>query len=255
MAWLFRSRNVFAKRFIRDVRMGLCSKSGPAPKPAPKTMFDKLKPFVAATCIITGAGLSLWYYEVEDEIIHTNAKSSGTSVVERVPTLGGSWDMLNVDGETITDKYFHGKYPIYYFGFTFCPEVCPRQLTRLTRAVEVLDKRWDGTGKQVEPVFVSLDPKRDSPQQVKEYLKDFSPRITGVTGSISQVRKFAQLFKVFFSEPPEDDDDYLVDHSCYFFLMDKSGEHLKIIHSDLDYRKLANEIANVIGAEQDEVKF
>jgi protein SCO1/2 len=108
---------------------------------------------------------------------------------------------------------------VMYFGFTHCPDVCPDELEKMSVAISKLDKL--GVGNMVVPIFVSVDPGRDTPEVVKKYIKEFHPRFVGLTGDDEEVKKVAKLFRIYISKSDVDKDgDYLVDHSIFFFLMD-----------------------------------
>lgn len=155
--------------------------------------------------------------------------------------VGGPFEMIECkSGRVVTDKDFHGKFMLIYFGFTHCPDICPDELEKLSSAIAKVDSvslSDDGTiatskdketvGSMVTPVFLSIDPGRDTPEVVTEYLKDFSPRFVGLTGTDEQVQKAAKAYRIYISRGEAyggDANDYLVDHSIFFFLMSPTGE-------------------------------
>merc|ERR1719361_2225259 len=111
-------------------------------------------------------------------------KKSKPSQVEHAgrALIGGDWEMLDMHGSTVTNKDFLGKYMLIYFGFTYCPDVCPRELKKLSGALDILKER--GVREHVVPLFVSVDPARDGPEQVRQYVSQFHPEILGLTGSL-----------------------------------------------------------------------
>ncbi|EPY39273.1 electon transport protein SCO1/SCO2 [Angomonas deanei] len=141
-------------------------------------------------------------------------------------SIGGPFELKDAfTGKKVTEKDFEGKWMYVYFGFTNCPDVCPEEMAKMTRVIRHLDKK---VGKDYwEPVFVSLDPKRDTPEKIKEYLSEFSPRIRGLYGTTEQVEAAARQYRVYFAIPDEEamsEDDYLIDHSIIMYLMDPSGK-------------------------------
>merc|ERR1719238_627264 len=116
------------------------------------------------------------------------------------PLIGGDWEMTDMNGNVITNKDFLGKYLLIYFGFTFCPDVCPRELTKLGKALEILENR--GVADEVVPIMCTVDPRRDGPRQVAKYIGQFHPRLVGLTGSVSQVSKFVKTMRAYYSQPP-----------------------------------------------------
>lgn len=144
------------------------------------------------------------------------------------PLLGGPWTLVDCDtGRAVTDASFHGKYTLLYFGFTHCPDICPNELVRIGDVLDKLDA--DGKSPEVVPLFVTVDPRRDTIEQMQAYKQDFHPRFKMLTGTRDQVADIAKAYRVYFSkadENEEDDDDYLVDHSIVMYLVGLNGEFL-----------------------------
>jgi protein SCO1/2 len=141
------------------------------------------------------------------------------------PALGGPWSLVSSAGQPITSGDLHGSYQLLYFGFTFCPDICPNELVKMGRVVQELDQAPETSGK-VLPVFISLDPYRDTCDQVGAYCADFHPRMLGLSGTPGQVAKAAKAYRVYFSEVDhkEGEEDYLVDHSIVIYLVGPDGE-------------------------------
>ncbi|NWR00175.1 SCO2 protein, partial [Paradoxornis webbianus] len=141
----------------------------------------------------------------------------------RALSLGqGDFQLRDTAGTARSKADFRGRWVLLYFGFTHCPDVCPEQLERLSRAVRLLEAQ-PGLP-PVQPVFVTVDPERDDAAALARYLRDFHPRLLGLTGSAQQVREVAAKFRVYVSTGPRDSDgDYLVDHSVLTFLLDPDG--------------------------------
>ena len=142
------------------------------------------------------------------------------------PSIGGPFNLLDVKtGKRVTDQDLRGKWLYIYFGFTNCPDVCPEEMAKMARVINHLDKK---VGKDYwQPIFVSLDPRRDTPAKIREYLSDFSPRIMGLVGTQEEVEEAARQYRVYFAIPDEEamsEDDYLVDHSIIMYLMDPTGK-------------------------------
>ena len=131
--------------------------------------------------------------------------------------IGGPFELVNADGETVTDQDVITEPALIYFGYTFCPDVCPLDVDRNAQAVEILEER----GTTVTPVFISIDPARDTPEVVGEFAEAMHPRMIGLTGSESQVKQASQAYRTFYNahEPQEGEEDfYLVDHSTFTYL-------------------------------------
>jgi protein SCO1 len=129
--------------------------------------------------------------------------------------IGGPFTLLDGDGRTVTDKDVLAKPALVYFGYSFCPDVCPLDNARNAAVSEDLVK----LGQDVVPIFISVDPKRDTPQVMKDYASNISPRMVGLTGTEDEVRAAASAYKVYYSIPKPDDPYYTVDHTTFTYLM------------------------------------
>src|SRR5262245_22984597 len=159
---------------------------------------------------------------------HPPDKSSrGETVVSTgTATIGGPFTLVATNGQMVTDKTYRGKWTLIYFGYTFCPDACPTVLTNLSIALNLLRNEAD----KVQPLFITVDPKRDTRQVLADYLKSFDPRIIGLTGSKEQTAAVAKAYRVYVeSSPAESSDNYLVDHSSYVYLMDPSAKFTGVI--------------------------
>jgi protein SCO1 len=159
--------------------------------------------------------------------------------------VGGPFSMVNQRGEPVTDKTFLGKPMLLFFGFTFCPDVCPAELQVMAAALEELGEK----GNDIQPIFVSIDPGRDTPQVMGAYVANFGERFIGLTGSPAQVEAMAGAYRVFYArqENKERPSDYLMDHSSIIYLMGSDGKFLKHFTYTTDARSLALGIAAALG--------
>lgn len=129
--------------------------------------------------------------------------------------LGGAFELVNGQGETVTDKQLITEPTLIYFGYTFCPDVCPLDVSRNAEAIEILEER----GQSVTPVFISIDPERDTPEVVAEYAEIMHPRMIGLTGTPEQVKVASQAYRTYYKAHDAVDDEYLVDHSTFSYLV------------------------------------
>lgn len=154
--------------------------------------------------------------------------------------VGGPFELVDTEGKPFTDKDLLGNFALIYFGFTFCPDICPDELDKITEGINLADKAVSQV--PVTPVFISVDPERDTPAAVKAYLKDFHPRFVGLTGTMEQVKKAARAYRVYFHKTNEEKGDYLVDHSIIMYMIDPNGDFLTFFGRN----NTAEDIADVI---------
>ena len=136
--------------------------------------------------------------------------------------VGGPFELIDQDRNSITNNSFPNKFKIMYFGFTFCPDVCPMGLTTISEALDSLGTK----AKHIQPIFITLDPLRDTADVLRNYKENFHESIIFLTGSLEQIRSVAKHYKVYFQKT-NNDDDYLIDHSAITFIMAPSGGYLK----------------------------
>jgi protein SCO1 len=133
--------------------------------------------------------------------------------------IGGPFELTDQNGRTVTDKDLKGEPFLVFFGFTHCPDICPTTLLELSN---VLDKLGSDADK-VHVLFISIDPERDNPIALKDYLSSFNSRLVGLTGDLPAVTTVARAYHVYFKKVPLDGGDYTMDHSALVYLMDKDG--------------------------------
>ncbi len=142
--------------------------------------------------------------------------------IEGKALVGGPFSLVDTEGKRMTDRDFRGKLMLVFFGYTHCPDVCPTELQNMTDVIQKLGTDAD----KVAPIFISVDPRRDTPEALSAYAKNFSPRITGLTGSRDEVASAAKAYRVYFKKAGSGSDDYSVDHSSFVYLMDREGNYL-----------------------------
>ena len=200
-----------------------------------KLLPSRSKLIAAAIMIIAAlaiAALALTQWPTKGPI------GSGTALI------GGPFTMVNQKGETVTEKNFEGHYTIYFFGYTFCPDVCPTELQVLTAALKELGP----DGSKITPVFVSIDPERDKPKIIGEYVANFDSRLVGLTGTPEQLAAMARAFHVFYKKVPnaKDPQNYDMDHSSILYLMGPDGKFAKHFPYTTDAKALALELKSVL---------
>jgi protein SCO1 len=144
-------------------------------------------------------------------------ESSGAALI------GGPFSLTDTDGKTVTDQDFRGRYMLVFFGFTHCPDICPAELQVIAQALDQLGDK----AKKVVPIFITVDPGRDTPQAMAEYLKSFGPKFVGLTGSPEAIAAAAKAYRVVYSKVKNKDSsgNYSIDHSALAYLMDPDGQY------------------------------
>ncbi|WP_417676189.1 SCO family protein [Roseibium sp.] len=154
----------------------------------------------------------------------TGSKNAG-ALIEPLAAIGGPFELVNGNGETVTDKDFAGKPLAIYFGFTYCPEVCPTTLTEMQGWIESLGPDAD----RLNFLFVTVDPERDTPNVMRDYVAAFDKRIVPLSGSREQVDAVVKTYRVYAKKVPLDDGDYTMDHSAAVFLMNSDNRFVGTI--------------------------
>ena len=163
--------------------------------------------------------------------------------------IGGAFSLTNEKGEARSEADFAGAPMLIYFGFTYCPDVCPMSLDVMGAALETLEAQNPKLFAALQPVFISVDPLRDTPEQLDEYLSYFHPKISGLTGTPEQIAMVKKAFRVYAvrrdlpEETAQDKGSYNVDHSSFFYLMDGKGRYLAHFDHGLEAQSLAQKIA------------
>lgn len=180
--------------------------------------------------LAVGTGLT-FLFRSEKEKLQLRKEAEANRGIGK-PLIGGPFNLITENGEPFTEKNLLGKFSIIYFGFTHCPDICPDELDKLGIMLNELEKK----GVQVQPIFITCDPARDTPEVLKEYLSEFHPSIVGLTGDYDEVKKCCRNYRVYFSTPRDlkPGQDYLVDHSIFFYLMDPEGEFIDVLGRNYD---------------------
>lgn len=141
------------------------------------------------------------------------------------PAIGGPFTLTDHNGRTVTEADFKGKPTLIYFGFTYCPDVCPTSLLLMQTAVEQLGEDAE---QRVNMVLITVDPERDTPAVLKDYVGNFGPTMVGLTGTPEQIAAVAREFRVYYRKvESKDGAPYLMDHSSIFYLLDKRGRFVR----------------------------
>jgi len=149
---------------------------------------------------------------------------SSSIVYNQAPSLGGEFSLINVDtAKEISTALFRGKLLLVYFGYSYCPDICPMELGKISVVMDELGGMKD----KVQPLFITVDPARDTIDHMKNYIKSFSPELIGLTGTKEQIDKATSLYKVYYAKDANSNkNNYLINHSSFIYLMDKEGKYL-----------------------------
>ncbi len=186
------------------------------PEPTP---FLRRRSGLLAVVVILGA---LAFAAVQ---LHQRPRLAATPAVPTMPAIGGPFALTDQNGNAVTEATFRGKFMLVYFGYTYCPDVCPTTLTDIGAAVDALG----AAGDKVVPIFITVDPERDTPEHLKEYLGYFHPRFVGLTGTQEQVTAAAKAYRVYYAKAKSDGAatdalDYMMDHTSIVYLMGPDGK-------------------------------
>ncbi|MEO1190301.1 MAG: SCO family protein [Pseudomonadota bacterium] len=169
----------------------------------------------------------------------------------RVP-IGGAFTLVDSNGNTVTEKDLMGRYSMVYFGYTYCPDICPTALATVARSLDLLEVVDPHSAQMVLPVFITIDPERDTPEAVGVYAEAFHPRLLGLTGTPEQVAVAAKAYRVFYQKVhPDTATEYLMDHASSIFLMDPAGNYVSHFPHNMTPDEVARRLEEtVIGAQQ-----
>ncbi|WP_447525731.1 SCO family protein [Parasphingorhabdus sp. NYA22] len=158
--------------------------------------------------------------------------------------IGGTFTLTNQDGGKTSEDEFKGQYRIIYFGYTYCPDVCPVDLANIMLGLKQAEKDDPALAEKIQPIFISVDPGRDTPAVLKQYVSAFHPRLIGLTGSAEEIAAVAKKYLIIYDiRKDESSSEYLVDHSRQAYLFGPNGEPLALLPFDGTPQQVADEIA------------
>ena len=144
----------------------------------------------------------------------------GVSKVAQPAAIGGPFQLTDQNGKAVTDKSLKGKPTLIFFGYTHCPDVCPTSLFEISEVLRAMGRDAD----KVNAIFISVDPERDTPAAMKDYLSSFDPHLRGLSGDPAAVQKVITEYRVYAKKVPLKDGDYTMDHTALIYLMDRDGK-------------------------------
>lgn len=156
--------------------------------------------------------------------------------------IGGAFTLTDQNGRAVTERDLAGKYSIVYFGYTFCPDVCPLDVQHIGAAVKMIEKDNPALGARIVPVFVTIDPARDTPAVLKQFVGAFHPRMIGLTGTPAQIAAIAKEYGVYYARGKGNAGGYMMDHSRAAYLMSPEGKPLALLSQEGPPKQIADEI-------------
>lgn len=183
---------------------------------------------VSALALVAAAGIGASY-------IFNDRKMAETL------SVGGPFKLIGTEGQEVTEAALKGKYSVFFFGFTFCPDACPTALNTFSLMMAELGPEAE----KVQPVFVSIDPARDTPQVMKEYLASFDPRIMGLTGTPEEIAETAKIFRVYYKKTGEDE-YYLMDHSTAIIVMDPDFHYAGVMNGAMGVDEMITRLKDIM---------
>jgi cytochrome oxidase Cu insertion factor (SCO1/SenC/PrrC family) len=200
------------------------------PVPAPHPLRHRLVVYGSALVLALALALGLGWY----------LSHPGGSSAQGEALIGGPFTLVDQHGKEVTEKDFAGRFMLVYFGYTFCPDVCPLSLSNMVQAIGLLEP---GQADQVVPIFITVDPERDTVAQMAEYAPLFDPRLVALTGSTAQIKQAAKAYRVYFSKVENgSSSDYLMDHSAFIYLMGPDGKYRRHFGHDVSPEAMAEAI-------------
>ena len=157
--------------------------------------------------------------------------------------IGGPFALTDQDGKRVTDRDFAGRYRLMYFGYSYCPDVCPVDLQKLMAGYAALEKSDPAIAVRIAPIFVTVDPERDTPSQLKQYVTAFHPKLIGLTGTPAEIAAVAKEYAILYSKVRKPGaSDYLMDHSRLAYLFGPKGEPIALVPEDGKPEQIAAEL-------------
>ena len=200
------------------------------------------------TGILLAAWLLIWQASKDQRRLEEIKQEAAATIAHAgaVPPgagkIGGSFTLTSQDGKPVSDKDFAGQYLLVYFGYTSCPDMCPTGLQSISRALDQLK----GDADKVQPLFITVDPARDTAARLKEYDASFHPKIIGLTGTPEQIAAVAKEYQVYYKKG-EGDDDYEIEHSSQIYLMNPAAELVTTFDEEVDPKVIVTALQKALG--------
>lgn len=177
----------------------------------------------------------------------TNETSGQTAEQNTKALIGGPFNLTDHHGKSVTEQDFRGKYMLVYFGYTYCPDICPADLLKISNA---LDQISPATLNAIKPIFITFDPERDTVKDMAAYVQNFHPLLIGLTGSVEQIKVAKKSYRVYSAKEKmqegDDPNSYTIGHTSYIYLMDRKGEYVTHFRSDTQLAEMVAQLEKLI---------
>ncbi|CAL1587559.1 unnamed protein product [Knipowitschia caucasica] len=221
-----------------------CYRHYARPQPSSKEDPKKTGPVTWKSLAITFAiggtllgAMKLFKKEKEELLEKERNRSVGR------PLLGGPFSLVDHQKKEVRSEDFLGQWLLIYFGFTHCPDICPDELEKMIEVVEEIDEI--PSLPNLTPLLITIDPERDTPEAMADYVKEFSPKLIGLTGSVSQIEQVSRSYRVYYSQGPKDEDnDYIVDHTIIMYLVGPDGHFVEYYGQNKRSPEISSSIAS-----------
>jgi len=172
----------------------------------------------SAVALAIGVGVA--WVQVGMKSARTVQKGASTEAPIAGLNIGGPFTLTDHEGTEVTEKTYDGQYKLIYFGFTYCPAICPTELQKMSRVMNALEDNYPEAAQNIQPLFVTIDPERDTVPVMQEYVSLFHPRLIGLTGTVPQINIVKKNYRIYASKvETEEQNDYTMDHSSFIYLM------------------------------------
>ncbi len=190
---------------------------------------------LCSVALVILAGFALWLVNKE-----LAGRGGNLSRIASAVAVGGPFELVDDAGAPVTERSFGDRYLLIFFGYSYCPDVCPTELARMASALDRLDET---DAARLQPLFITIDPERDTPEAMAAYVEQFHPDIVGLTGSAEQIAEVARAYRVYYAKVDTGDADYyLMDHSSFTYLMAPDGSNIAVFPYDTPPDELAGAI-------------